>query len=148
MRYLVTALPIMMICLVVQSVVVAVCLRRYARFRQGTRGRGSLWMDIWLLSAIMLLTLASNFCQMAIWAGLFLWLGEFQDYGSALYHSTVNFVTLGYGDIVMSKTWRMLGPMESANGILMFGVSTAVMTAAVFDVIKYNIAAAQAPDSP
>jgi hypothetical protein len=50
----------------------------------------------------------------------------------------VNFSTLGYGDIVMSKHWRMLGPIEAANGILMFGVSTSVMTAAVMAVIKYH----------
>ncbi|BCG00448.1 hypothetical protein PPGU19_050160 [Paraburkholderia sp. PGU19] len=63
-------------------------------------------------------------------------LSEFSDFATALYHSAVNFITLGYGDIVMSKQWRMLGPIEAANGILMFGVSTSVMTAAVMDVIK------------
>ena len=77
---------------------------------------------------------------MVIWAVLFRLLGEFQDFPTALYHSGVNFVTLGYGDIVMSERWRLLGPLEAANGILMFGVSTAVMTAAVIDVIKYNMA--------
>ena len=64
---------------------------------------------------------------------------EFDDFSTALYHSGVNFVTLGYGDIVMSERWRLLGPLEGANGILMFGVSTAVMTAAVMDVIKFNM---------
>jgi hypothetical protein len=38
----------------------------------------------------------------------------------------------------MTDRWRLLGPLEAATGILMFGVSTAVMTAAVMDVIKYN----------
>ena len=42
-------------------------------------------------------------------------------------------MTLDYGDIVMSDRCRMLGPMEGANGILMFGVSTAEMTAAVIE---------------
>jgi hypothetical protein len=36
---------------------------------------------------------------------------------------------------VLSDRWRLLGPMEAATGILMFGVSTAVMTAAVGDFI-------------
>ena len=48
-------------------------------------------------------------------------------------------MTLGYGDIVMDERWRLLGPLEGANGILMFGVSTAVMTAAVADVIRFNM---------
>ncbi|MNC72665.1 Ion channel [compost metagenome] len=66
-------------------------------------------------------------------------IGEFDDYTTAVYHSGVNFATLGYGDMVMSPSWRLLGPMEAANGILMFGVSTAVMTAAVMDVIKHTV---------
>jgi hypothetical protein len=38
----------------------------------------------------------------------------------------------------MSERWRLLGPLEAMNGILMFGVSTAVMTAAVNYVVKQN----------
>lgn len=38
----------------------------------------------------------------------------------------------------MSEQWRLLSAMEAANGILMFGVSTAMMTAAVLDVMKRN----------
>ena len=64
-------------------------------------------------------------------------------WATALYFSAVNFATLGYGDIVMSERWRLLGPLEAANGILMFGVSTAVMTAAVMDVIKSSRALKQ-----
>jgi hypothetical protein len=88
---------------------------------------------------VMLLMLLGNFVQIAIWAALFMLLGEFDEFATALYHSAVNFATLGYGDIVMSSRWRMLGPLEAANGILMFGVSTSVMTAAVMDVIKHNL---------
>jgi len=140
---LLTATPVMLLCLLLQGIVVAACLRRYARFRKSRLKRGSLWLDITLLSLVMLLTQLCNFVQMALWAALFMMLGEFQDFTAALYHSAVNFVTLGYGDIVMSKTWRILGPMEGANGILMFGLSTAVMTATVLDVIKYHTAELQ-----
>jgi hypothetical protein len=46
----------------------------------------------------------------------------------------------------MSERWRLLGPLEGANGILMFGISTSVMTAAVFDVIK-NVKTKQSPET-
>lgn len=128
----------MLLCLPLQAVVVAICLRRYARFRRTRQGHESLWADIVLLSGVMLLTLLCNIAQIAIWATLFLMLGEFRDFSTALYHSGVNFSTLGYGDIVMSERWRLLGPLEAANGILMFGVSTSLMTAAVLDVIRYG----------
>jgi hypothetical protein len=39
----------------------------------------------------------------------------------------VNYTTLGYGDVIMSPSWRLLGPLEGADGALMFGVSTAMI---------------------
>lgn len=136
LRVLLTGLPVLLLCLLLQAVVVALCLRGYVRLKQARAQHSALGQDITALSAVMLVTLSGNFMQMAIWAALFVLLGEFQDFPSALYHSGVNFATLGYGDIVMSERWRLLGPLEASNGILMFGVSTSVMTAAVIDVIK------------
>lgn len=140
LRTLMTGLPVILACLVLQAIFVALSLRHYARYQKAHQGRESQWHDILLLSTVMLLTLLGNFAQMIIWALLFLLLGEFGNFATALYHSGVNFVTLGYGDIVLSERWRLLGPLEAANGILMFGVSTAAMTAAVMDVIKSHIA--------
>jgi hypothetical protein len=137
---LLTGLPVIVLCLVLQAVFVTFCLRYYVRFRQEHASAHSYWRDIQLLSVVMLLALLGNMAQIVIWAILFRVLGEFSDMSTAIYHSAVNFVTLGYGDIVMSQPRRLLGPIEGANGILMFGVSTAVMTAAVMDVIKYNMA--------
>jgi Ion channel len=138
--YLLTGLPVILLCFLLQALFVSLSLRYYVRYRQAQKHRESLFLDVLLLSIVMLLTLLGNFIQMTIWAALFMLLGEFNDFTTALYHSGVNFATLGYGDIVMSERWRLLGPLEAANGILMFGVSTSVMTAAVIDVIKYNMA--------
>lgn len=80
--------------------------------------------DIKLMSVIFLVLFFGHVLQFAVWASLFLWLGEFSDFDSAFYHSVVNFTSLGYGDIVMSEKWRLLGPIEAANGILMFGLTT------------------------
>ena len=137
---LLTGLPVMLLCLILQAIFVSANLRYYARFNLVHEDRESQWLEIFLLSTVMLLMLVSNMAQMVIWAVLFLLLGEFGDFATALYHSAVNFVTLGYGDIVMSARWRLLGPLEAVNGILMFGVSTAVMTAAVLDVVKQRTA--------
>jgi hypothetical protein len=48
------------------------------------------------------------------------------------YFAFVNYTTLGYGDIVPSPRWRLLGPMTAMNGVLLFGWSTAV----IFDVLR------------
>ena len=58
--------------------------------------------------------------------------GEFSAFGNVFDHSAVNYTTLGYGNVIMSPSWRLLGPLEAANGMLMFGVSTAM----IFTVIQ------------
>lgn len=149
---LLVGLPVMLLCLVMEAIFVTLCLRFYAshyqRFKDAGRSRTSLALNILLLGMVMLLMLLGNFAQMLIWAALFMLIGEFEVFASALYYSAVNVATLGYGDIVMSERWRLLGPLEAANGILMFGVSTAVMTAAVMDVIKHSIARVQQSQQP
>ncbi|PQP02986.1 MULTISPECIES: potassium channel family protein [Pseudomonas] len=135
---LLAGVPVMLFCLLMQAIFVTICLRQYVRFRH-SKPPETQWLNILLLSMVMLLMLFSNFVQIAIWATLFMLLDEFDEFTTALYHSAVNFATLGYGDIIMSSRWRLLGPLEAANGILMFGVSTSVMTAAVMDVIKHNM---------
>ena len=137
-RILLVGAPVMILCLILQSTFVAVCLRRYARFKVPPKYAPSPINNIGLLAAVMLIVTIGSLLQVAIWAGLFLLLGEFDQPEKALYYSAVNFSTLGYGDIVMTERWRLLGPLEAMNGILMFGVSTAVMTAAVNYVIRQN----------
>lgn len=133
---LLIGIPVMMLCLVIQAMFVAFGLRPYVRYVMGGRASALPSHITLLLSAVMLLMLLGNFVQMTLWGLLFWGLGEFDDFATAVYHSGVNFATLGYGDIVMSDKWRLLGPLEAANGILMFGVSSAVMTATISDVIK------------
>jgi hypothetical protein len=38
--------------------------------------------------------------------------------------------------VVMSASWRLLGPLEAADGMLMFGVSTAMIFAVVARLIQ------------
>ena len=77
-----------------------------------------------------------NLAQIALWGGLFLWLGEFEQAYDAIYHSAVNFTSLGYGDIVMSRDRKLLGPLEAVNGVLMLGMTAAALMAIVQHMIK------------
>lgn len=64
-----------------------------------------------------------------IWAyaALYLALGVFNGLEPALYFSTVSFTSLGYGDIVLGPDWRILGAIEAANGLILFGWTTAFL---------------------
>ncbi len=61
------------------------------------------------------------------WAALFMLLGEFDDLERALYFSVSTHTTLGYGDIILSPEWQLLGTFESMGGLILFGVSTAFL---------------------
>jgi Ion channel len=102
--------------------------------RERTLGRLGVgfWGDLGIVAVAVTLMLAAHGVEMALWAGLLVWLGEFQTFDIAFYHSVMNYTTLGYGDIIMSPAWKMLGPIEATNGLLMFGVSTAV----IFTVVQ------------
>ena len=66
-----------------------------------------------------------------IWtyAFAYLALGQFSGLEPALYFSTSAFTTVGFGDLVLSDEWRMLGAAEAANGFLLIGWSTAFLVA-------------------
>jgi len=121
----------MVTCIVLQCVVVALLLF-YLRNRGATRSlQASFWEAARLLTETMLILMLGNMMQVAVWACLFVHLGEFFDFPTAYYHSIVNFSTLGYGDLVMTEKRRLLGGLEAANGILMFGLSTSALYAVV-----------------
>ena len=93
----------------------------------GKGRRVGLGMNTYIISVIMLMLFIGHLVQVAIWALLFLYLGEFEEFAVAFYHSMVNFASLGYGDIVMSDQWRLLGAIEASNGVLMFGLSAGTL---------------------
>ena len=62
-----------------------------------------------------------------LYAGAYLATGALHDLETAVYFSTSSFTTLGYGDIVLDREWRLVGAIEGANGLLLFGWSTAFL---------------------
>lgn len=57
--------------------------------------------------------------------------GEFRDFEDALYFSTSTYATIGYGDLVLSRAWRIVGAIEGVNGIILLGWSTAFFVSIV-----------------
>jgi hypothetical protein len=86
-----------------------------------------------------LVALTAHLIEIAAWAVPFALFGQFVDFSAALYHSAENYTTLGYGDVVMSASWRLLGPIEAADGMLMFGVSTAMLFAVIQRLVQTRL---------
>ena len=139
-RILFIGLPVMTLCLLLQSVLLVMALRYYAR-RARQVARATTWSTLMAINAVMTLLVLGNLAQLLIWAVVFKMLGEFETLREAVYHSAVNFATLGYGDLVMSERNRFLGPLEAINGVLMIGVSTAALMATFQDAIRRTVPA-------
>ena len=135
-RNLLVGLPVMLLCMVVQ-VAVRVLGRPLFRPAVGHRaGAPAPPVGLRPLLVVMLVMMLGTIVQIALWGVLFVVLGEFDELYEAIYHSAVNFASLGYGDIVMSKPWKLLGPLEACYGVLMLGMTAAALMAILQQLIK------------
>lgn len=80
-----------------------------------------------ILSLALFWTLVMMTVSVWIWAMSLFWLGIFTTLESSVYFALVAFTTLGFGDILLPQEWRLLGGMAAANGLLMFGLLTAIL---------------------
>jgi hypothetical protein len=126
---LIVGCVMMIVCLVIQCIVVSMLVRLLVVLERKNLIRTSVVGISTVLIVTLIVMLAGNIAQMTLWAWLFLIFGEFEELATAFYHSVVNFTTLGYGDLVMSKQGRLLGALEAANGVLMFGLTTSALFA-------------------
>lgn len=97
------------------------------------------WEDATIVAAATSVALAAHLIEIAAWALVFVRCGEFRDFAAAFYSSAENYTTLGYGDVVMSVSWRLLGPLESADGMLMFGLTTAMIFAIIHRFLQTRL---------
>jgi hypothetical protein len=103
--------------------------------RLGRTGLGYL-VDLTIVVLVISFAFVAHVIEVAVWAWLFMLCGEFQEFSSAYYHSAVNYTTLGYGDVIMTSSWKLLGPLEAADGSLLFGVSTAMIFAVILRLVQ------------
>jgi len=98
--------------------------------RLGHAGAGAL-IDLAIVALAISFAFMAHLIEIGLWAVLLVICGEFQEFGIAYYCSAVNYTTLGYGDVLLTASWRLLGPLEATNGALMFGVSAAMVFAVI-----------------
>ncbi len=99
-------------------------LRKAARH---TRGHFSFAEDIIWLTLLSVWLLFAHSLAIWIWAGTYLWLDIVSDLEQALYFAGATYTTLGYGDVLAPLEWRVLTSATATNGLLLFGLSTAIL---------------------
>ena len=94
------------------------------------------WPITRLLIRVTWALILIHLIEIAIWALVYLWAACLPDAESAFYFSGVTYATVGYGDVVLQKPCRVLGPVEGLTGILMCGLSTGFFFAVLSRVLR------------
>jgi len=91
------------------------------------------WIQMVLVTwAVVTILMAAHLVAIMVWAVTYDMVGIVPDRQDTFYFAFANYTTLGYGDILPIKRWRLLGPMTAMNGMLLVGWSAAV----IFDVLR------------
>ena len=97
---------------------------------------GALRESVYLI-AVFAVLITLHLIEAGIWAAFYRWLALFEDFETALYFSVTSYATIGYGDVVLPRPWRLLGCIEGFCGVLLCGLSGAfvfVVLSALFQV--------------
>ena len=84
-------------------------LKLFRRERKLGRAGSGFLPDLGIVVLTMSFALIAHLVEVALWAALFVLCGEFHSFAIAFFHSAVNYTTLGYGDLIMTPSWELLG---------------------------------------
>jgi len=112
--------------LIVAGVVLAA--RRVAATAMAMRPFRRLFVATGLAAVALMM---GHVIEVAVWATVYALAGVAPG-ANPVYFAFVNYTTLGYGDVVPAAEWQLIGPITAMNGVLLFGLSTAVL----FEVLR------------
>jgi voltage-gated potassium channel len=73
--------------------------------------------------------------EILLWAWFYRW-KCYPSWEYALYFSTGNYFTVGTADLLLPRTWRMVGVVESCMGVLMCGLSVGFIFAVITRLLE------------
>ena len=84
---------------------------------------------IGVVGGVGLLLAVLHGIEAAIWAAAYVWLGALNSPKDAILYSLDSMTTRGASGLMLEQHWQMMGALEAANGMLLFGISTAYIFA-------------------
>ena len=115
----------------IHAAVMATVVSVARRALKWERRRPQVWLAAVMVATVGVL-MAAHVAEVGVWALAYAQLETVPAEADVVYFAFVNYTTLGYGDLLPSERWRLLGPMAAMNGVLLFGWSTAV----IFEVLR------------
>jgi len=81
------------------------------------------------VGAVGLLLALLHGIEATIWAAAYVWLGALDSPTDAILYSLDSMTTRGASGLMLEPHWQMMGALEAADGMLLFGISTAYIFA-------------------
>jgi len=131
MIQLLAAFGLACVTVIIHALGTSAIIAHLARLFQNRKPPFSLWASSLTIARVVGMLLLLHVIEAGLWALFYLLSGDLPTFETAIYFSVTSYTTVGYGDVVLPQPWRILGPIESGVGILMFGWSTAIIVAAV-----------------
>lgn len=118
---------IITITVAVQAIVIGVIEILFNKLKPWVAKPPRIAKMIFALICAVLVIMVGVSMSVWIWAAVFLAVGSLDTLEQAIYFATVSFTTLGYGDVTLESEWRILSALTAANGLIIFGLSTAFL---------------------
>jgi hypothetical protein len=68
------------------------------------------------------------------WAILYIRVGAMSDMSTSMLYSLSAITSYGHSNVFLEERWRLLGAIEAMNGLILFGLTTAFLFAAIEEV--------------
>ena len=108
--------------------VVGIVIFGRSQVKAGRAGAG-FWSDLVTVIVATMLAFTAHLVEIAVWTILFWGSGEFSGLVPNIQYAATNYTTLGSAQAPARA--GLLGPLAATDGMLMFGVSTAMLFAVV-----------------
>lgn len=136
LKELLVAGGVVAVCVVIHTSGMIFLAEQLLARRAWLERRASAALNTLCLIAIFSVIILLHLIETAIWAACYQAWQLFPDYETSFYFSLGSYTTIGYGDVVLPRRWRLLGGIEGVSGVLLCGLSTAFIFVVVTTLMR------------
>jgi predicted outer membrane lipoprotein len=139
LKELLVAFGIVAACLLLHVVSIVLLADWLLDRRERSKEQMGMFGYMLLLMVSFSVIIVLHMVEIGIWAIFYYVNSLFQDFETALYFSITSYTTIGFGDVVLPRAWRLLGGIEGVTGVLLCGLSTAFVFAIINAMFQMRV---------
>ena len=132
-------LPVLVVTVVAHVCVLVLALEALVRLAPNAKRKPNLLRSVAVLALTALGAATLHGLEAAVWATLYLGIGALTSVRSAMLFSLEAITSYGHAEIFLEDRWQLLGAIEAVNGLIIFGLTTAFIFAAIQDLRSHNL---------